>query len=55
MAEAVKRKKKLRGGHKSYVTPTFNPVNELLESHQPTMANQPKMSSGGGGGGGGTA
>ena len=42
MAEAVKRKKKVRGGHKSYVTSTINSVNELLESYEPAMANQLK-------------
>ena len=42
MAEAVKRKKKVRGGHKSYVTSTINSVNELLESYEPAMANQVK-------------
>ena len=42
MAEAVKRKKKVRGCHKSYVTSTINSVNELLESYEPTGANQLK-------------
>ena len=38
----MKRKKKVRGGHKSYVTSTINSVNELLESYEPAMANQLK-------------
>ena len=42
MAEAVKRKKKVRGGHKSYVMSTNNSVNELLESYEAAMANQLK-------------
>ena len=42
MAEAAKKKKKVRGGHKSYVTSTINSVNELLESSHLTMANQLK-------------
>ena len=41
-AEAVKKKKKVRGGHKSYVTSTINSVNEFLESYEPAMVNQLK-------------
>ena len=33
---------KVKGDHKSYVIPTINSVNQLLESHEPTMANQLK-------------
>ena len=42
MAEAVKRKKKVTGGHKSYVISTISSIYELLKSCEPAMANQLK-------------
>ena len=40
--EDLKKKKKIRGGHKGYVTKTLERIQSLLDRFEPTVVNQLK-------------